>query len=418
MQKGQTQVLILAGIVILLAVAGGIFYLGRTTLPRQDSSGQAAPKPQPQNQSINSLKPSPQFNFITACKPEFGQDVSVFKVFIVSNGKVPYFVNQKNQVINQFKTISPFNENLNKIAFYTLEIPEEDKVECSPTASGHLGGSGIGCNDQKVNQYIAEKCVVRDVDSFIKILVTETEYGGSGGEVIVVGSSSTRELQTDLNLSHITAIHEVGHNMGLGDLYYGTEYFNGDPSRIIDKDLASQFPNTDKVGCPKWCKSYKPVTQYTTSTCSKISDEKVCRTHSRETDRTCKYDFTEVSFQTPVDPTPLCCVWDNQSFEYFGQCAPVRGMENIGIDCIEGTGCYFAAVYGNDAWRPVKDSKESIMLGSAEKFDAVSERWLRQVIEYCLSENKSEEAIEFRKSYANFIQKFKFFKQKIGYCGN
>lgn len=123
MQKGQILIFVLVGILVIVGIAGGAYYLGRQTN-----------KPQLQNQlinSFNSLKQSPQFNFTTACKPEFGQDGSVFKVFIVSNGKVPYFVNQKNQVINQFKTISPFNENFNKIAFYTLEIPAEDKVYIS-----------------------------------------------------------------------------------------------------------------------------------------------------------------------------------------------------------------------------------------------------------------------------------------------
>lgn len=48
-QKGQAQVLILAGIVILIAVAGGVFYWGRLT----------APKPQPQTAAISSPQPSP-----------------------------------------------------------------------------------------------------------------------------------------------------------------------------------------------------------------------------------------------------------------------------------------------------------------------------------------------------------------------
>lgn len=48
-QKGQTGILILAGIVILVALAGGIFYLGRVT----------APKPQPQNVVTSSPQPSP-----------------------------------------------------------------------------------------------------------------------------------------------------------------------------------------------------------------------------------------------------------------------------------------------------------------------------------------------------------------------
>lgn len=50
MQKGQAQVLILAGIVLVLALAGGIFFLGRITVP----------KPQPQNVATSSSQLSSQ----------------------------------------------------------------------------------------------------------------------------------------------------------------------------------------------------------------------------------------------------------------------------------------------------------------------------------------------------------------------
>lgn len=43
MQKGQTQVLILAGIVVLIALAGGIFYLGRVTAPKPQPSSTPSP---------------------------------------------------------------------------------------------------------------------------------------------------------------------------------------------------------------------------------------------------------------------------------------------------------------------------------------------------------------------------------------
>ncbi len=47
-EGGQTQVLILAGIVILIAVAGGIFFLGRLTAPKpQTQTPVATPQPSP-----------------------------------------------------------------------------------------------------------------------------------------------------------------------------------------------------------------------------------------------------------------------------------------------------------------------------------------------------------------------------------
>lgn len=54
MQKGQVQVLILAGIVILVAVAGGIFFLGRITAPKpQTQTPVTTSSPQPFPTSVD-----------------------------------------------------------------------------------------------------------------------------------------------------------------------------------------------------------------------------------------------------------------------------------------------------------------------------------------------------------------------------
>lgn len=65
-QKGQAQVLVLAGIVILVAVAGGIFFLGRVT----------APKPQPQN-----VATSPQSSPTTQSTPTSTVNVGNWKTY-------------------------------------------------------------------------------------------------------------------------------------------------------------------------------------------------------------------------------------------------------------------------------------------------------------------------------------------------
>lgn len=56
-EGGQTGILILVGIVILIAVSGGIFYLGRITTPKPPASTQRGE--QPQNISTPSPQPSP-----------------------------------------------------------------------------------------------------------------------------------------------------------------------------------------------------------------------------------------------------------------------------------------------------------------------------------------------------------------------
>lgn len=47
MQKGQVQVLILAGIVLTIALAGGIFYLGRISAPKPQNVITSSPQPSP-----------------------------------------------------------------------------------------------------------------------------------------------------------------------------------------------------------------------------------------------------------------------------------------------------------------------------------------------------------------------------------
>lgn len=71
MQKGQTQVLIVAGIVLFIAVAGGIFFLGRITAPKPQtpvvtSSPQPSPTPQPTSTS------DPTANWKTYTNTKYG----------------------------------------------------------------------------------------------------------------------------------------------------------------------------------------------------------------------------------------------------------------------------------------------------------------------------------------------------------
>lgn len=65
MQKGQTQVLILAGIVILIALAGGIFYLGRVTAPKSQNVVTSSPQPSPLSTEAPAKVEDPTANWKT-----------------------------------------------------------------------------------------------------------------------------------------------------------------------------------------------------------------------------------------------------------------------------------------------------------------------------------------------------------------
>lgn len=338
-----------------------------------------------------------------SCLPAIGSSGSIFNIFILNNANAPFFEEQKNQIINSFRDIQPFKDYFDSIAFFSLEVPANERISCESFGAG-LGSSGFICDPEMTDQFIKHACNVNNTDQFVKIVLTETDFGGSGGEVITIGSRSDNE-ETSLGLNKNVALHETGHNMGLGDLYYGTFYFNGNPSRFLDKEIATNFPNTDDAGCPKWCKSFYSVSTYP-SNCQYIEDEQTCRSHNREEQKNCPDETS-------------CCVWDDETINYFGKCAPTFGTHNIGIDCVENTGCYYGAAYGNDAWRPIAEQEESIMYSpSSNSFDAISETWLRRVLKYCLflSAEGKKEVDAFQREYLRLIQQFPRFKQKIGLC--
>ena len=73
MQKGQTQVLILAGIVILLALAGGIFFLGRLTAPKtQTPVVTSSPQPSDLSTEASAKVENPTTNWKTYTNSTYG----------------------------------------------------------------------------------------------------------------------------------------------------------------------------------------------------------------------------------------------------------------------------------------------------------------------------------------------------------
>lgn len=67
-EGGQTQVLILAGIVLTIALAGGIFYLGRVTAPKPQN---VTTSPQPSPTLSQTSSPDPTANWKTYTTEEF-----------------------------------------------------------------------------------------------------------------------------------------------------------------------------------------------------------------------------------------------------------------------------------------------------------------------------------------------------------
>jgi len=358
-----------------------------------------------------------EYSTISGCAPFIGDNNASLKILFVNLDHVNYFDEVINDAIyNQLKEISPFKENFNSLALYSIDLENETYMGCGIRGGNGLSGSGFGCNDEKIYLKIKEKCQVDDFRGIITVVFVETDGGGGeGGDIIYIGVRSTNSVNELIPIPKNAVIHEIGHNFGLADLYYGTFYFSGQPSQFWPTGFSRAFLNVDGPGCGKWCGSYKPVSEYSqsfSSQCLKFSDKQTCISFSRTQDKSCNYS---------THFTPDCCVWSDEKFEYFNtNCVPAFGSENIGIDCLNGTGCYYGAVYGNYAWRPVLNPVESIMFSqpSATKFDPVSLRELNKVFECCLSSNSlNSDCASFRKEYSDFLQKYNF-KKRIGSCGH
>jgi len=351
---------------------------------------------------------------IENCSPILGNANNPLKILFVNLDDAYQFTEIRSDIIyNQLKVISPFKENFEQMAFYSINIENADgKIICSDYEVGLTGG--VACNNLDIYTEINKVCKVDDVRGIITIVILNSQRGGSGGDIIYIGTDKEKEAEINLALKRNIGIHEIGHNFGLADLYFGMLYFDGSPSKFWDTNFSRSFLNVDGPGCSKWCSSYKPVYEYTesfSSKCLTFTEKQDCVSFGRDSERSCNYDESD----------PMCCVWSDEKFEYFNtNCVPVIGSENIGVDCLKGSGCYFGAVYGNYAWRPVYSLgvSESIMFGlSVDSFDSVSERELSKIFKCCLSEESSSlDCVDFRKTYSDFLHNMNF-KKRIGSCG-
>ncbi|WP_418297527.1 hypothetical protein [Microbulbifer sp. SA54] len=332
-------------------------------------------------------------------------------------GNTPQFDDFVNDAIeNQIKTLSPTRDYFSNFSFYRLDLDDDESFECRGTG-GSLSGSGFTCNEDQIHDAIMQQCNVSDIYGIIKIVVTESIYGGSGGEIIFIGEGPQFSESQQLDAWRNTAIHELGHNVGLADLYGGGIRFNGDPVTGWPSTLSREWYNLDGPGCGKWCNSYKPVSEYTQSTtaaCHRLTTKEECITFNRLEDGDCKADNTESFYE--------CCSWSDDSIDdYFeSRCTPAWGMENIGHDCLDGTGCYYGGAYGNNSWRPAYSWSDSIMYGpqQSDSFDGASERAFKEVLRCCAtSDDAIENCADFRKEFSDFLEDFQPFKRRVGSCG-
>lgn len=384
----------------------------------QGGSGGASDTPTDTSGSLQTVQPGDyaRVNTTPSCPLVAGSEAAEFKLLFANLDGAPYFDEiVEDAVHNQFQQLAPLKDYTANFAFYRLELTGADALGCE--ATGNSSGASFACNDERVHQAILEQCEVDDIHGVIKVVIADTGYGASGGEIIYLGSDSQwPDADTALfNLKNLV-VHEVGHNFGLADLYDGGTNADGSPVTGWPSELSREWGNLDGPGCEKWCNSYKPASEYTLSAsaaCNTFDSKDACVSHNRSESGECKTDD---------GGTVSCCTWsEDAEDEYFGsQCTPAWGTEDIGLDCMEGAGCYYGGAYGNNSWRPAKSWPDSIMYGAgqSEAFDSVSQQALSEVIRCCgTSDDSTASCASFREEYVAFMKDSQPYKDRLGSCG-
>lgn len=373
------------------------------------SGGNVTPGTSP---SADAVEPG-DYAQLTSCLPFAGSSEAPFKVLFANLDSAPFFDEiVQDAVNNQFRALAPFSEYTSQFAFYDIDLQGFAALGCA-----HKDSGGFSCAEEQIHQAILEQCASDDIHGVLKVVIGESDYGASGGEIIYVASDRDwQNVETTLHHLRNIVIHELGHNFGLADLYDSPINADGTSVAGWPSELSREWANLDAPGCSKWCNSFKPSSEYVQSanaTCPTLTDRASCTSYNRAADGTC---------ETDENGNYSCCGWSEDTVDdYFGsQCTPVWGSENIGQDCLQGTGCYYGGAHGNNSWRPVKTWEDSIMYGAghSEEFDAVSEQALREAIRCCgTSDDSTSSCSVFRSEYQTFLQEHQPYKVRVGSCG-
>lgn len=347
---------------------------------------------------------------VSNCLPFQGSEVAELKVFFLNIGDVPHFGAIVDDAVADFESIAPWNEFIANIAFYELDLADAAALGCD--SSGFYK-----CDIEKIHQAIQSECAVDDVKGVVKIGFAEADKLGALGEVTYVTTRPEWTQESDVidGLGNMV-IHQVAHDLGLADYLHGSYSRSGDAVRGWDSAIARQWLNLDEPGCPKWCDSFKPVAEYILSEsaeCRNFTERNACVSFNRNSEGRCE--------DVDGDGHDDCCGWnEGHTDDYFeSSCTPVSGSEDIGLACRDGAGCFYGGAHGNNSWRPVKSSEDSIMYSAhAPAFDTISEDAIREVMRCCASSEAGSAACEeYRIKFADFLLDTMEYKDRLGSCG-
>ena len=337
---------------------------------------------------------------IPGCKPAQGSSNSPLKVVFLNIGNNKSFNQAVRQSIKKgFRAVSPYRDHMSDIAFYKVNLKGSFACRKKPLSVGYQ----MQCDAAAIRAAFAKACSVSDPYGIPLIAVKSGNYRSTGGEIIYLATGDSKTSTTYMSWLPRVSVHELSHKFGLADLYVEQPTSHLATGSWVTQ-LLPYIPNIDSAGCSRWCASGKPLSEYRApeAVCLSIGDRKKCTSYNRRKSGT-------------ANPR---CVWASNPVDYFGtQCVPEKGMQNTGMDCLPGTGCYFGAGTGQYAWRPVKDCSQSFMCQTnARKFDPVSLQFLEMAFRCCFSsEDASAACSSFRTAYASTFHIFSPYR--MGSCG-
>lgn len=219
---------------------------------------------------------------------------------------------------NSLFNTEPFDQFQDKFnVFYLDKNIDDEFFSCSYSVydvSSQVG-SFKGCSNDKMIQYYQQ------FQPDYIIYISKFAASNANNKAANLGVMKTTQK----------FLHEFGHLFaGLDEeyLYIGGEYCREQPKKEacfqnLEK-YASGMVNLDNLGCTKWCQAYDH---------NKVNSE-LAR---------CSQHQTKISCEGQPPYANTGCQWWEYSHPWFNQaqCVPTNErLGNIGLSCVEGTGCY------------------------------------------------------------------------------
>ncbi|MFH0803590.1 MAG: peptidoglycan-binding protein [Candidatus Tagabacteria bacterium] len=231
---------------------------------------------------------------------------------------------------------TPYKENKNM--FNAYKISSENIFDCLLTHNS--GPAALPCDTNNILNIPVEFCGISKIDQVILVgypysANSENRSGiWSNENLSVLLSNLTDESVIQGSINHEVGGHGIG---GLGDEYYSSNQY---------KESWNMWPNVDQIGCPKWCsgKINTNVACYQTylewNECVQSYLDQICKNGDEE-------------YKCGISESIKKCHDD----VYQKEIDAGRFLPNcdLGLSCLQGTGCYWGAGYSLANFRSVKD---------------------------------------------------------------